>query len=97
MHGRAVPADGSSVGSRRYHGFENPTSLTTEGNMLKALGRKMVRSRLTRAMKFGSAEEGVSMAEYALLLALIAMVVLVAASVLGTKISSFFVSAAAAI
>ena len=62
--------------------------------MLKALGRIMVRSRLTRCMKFASAEQGVSMAEYALLLALIAMVVLVAAAVLGTKISSFFVSAA---
>lgn len=49
-----------------------------------------VRNLLTR-------DGGASMVEYALLLALITAVVLVAAAVLGTKISSFFVSMAGSI
>ena len=39
-------------------------------------------------------QEGATMAEYGLLLALIAVVVIAAAAVLGTKISSVFVSVA---
>jgi pilus assembly protein Flp/PilA len=42
-------------------------------------------------------EDGVSIVEYALLLALIAMVVLGLATILGAHISSFFSSAASAI
>ena len=55
-------------------------------------------SRLLIASKrWGVGEEGVSMVEYALLLALIAAVVIVAATVLGSTISSFFVSVATTI
>ena len=52
---------------------------------------------LTAAKKFVSKfitrnEEGATLAEYGLLLALIAVICLAAVSVLGTKISSMFVS-----
>ena len=49
------------------------------------------------AKKFFVRESGATMAEYGLLLALIAVVVIAAAAVLGTKISSVFVSVAGAI
>jgi Flp pilus assembly pilin Flp len=39
-----------------------------------------------------ASEEGVSMAEYALLMAFITLVGLAAATILGSRISSFFVS-----
>ena len=56
-----------------------------------------MRRFLSGVKKFVGAPEGASMAEYGLLLALIAVVVIAAAAVLGTKISSVFVSVAAAI
>lgn len=52
---------------------------------------------LTSVRKFLRAPEGATMAEYGLLLALIAVVVIAAAATLGTKISSVFVSVANAI
>ena len=52
-------------------------------------------SRFCIAMKkFFVGNTGATMAEYGLLLALIAVVVIAAAAVLGTKISSAFVSVA---
>lgn len=52
-------------------------------------------SRFCIAMeKFLVGNTGATMAEYGLLLALIAVVVIAAAAVLGTKISSVFVSVA---
>ena len=56
-----------------------------------------MRRLLTAAKKFIGAREGATMAEYGLLLALIAVVVIAAAATLGTKISSVFVSVANAI
>ena len=52
---------------------------------------------LTATKKFLVGQEGATMAEYGLLLALIAVVVIAAAAVLGTKISSLFVDVAASI
>ena len=65
--------------------------------MFKTLGRGVMARFFTPVRNFLPGEAGVSMAEYALLLVLIAMVVLVAATVLGTKISSFFESVATTI
>ena len=45
---------------------------------------------LTAASKFARAEEGATLAEYGLLLALIAVVCLGAITLLGTKISNMF-------
>ena len=56
-----------------------------------------MRRFLSAARRFLSAPEGATMAEYGLLLALIAVVVIAAAATLGTKISSVFVSVANAI
>jgi pilus assembly protein Flp/PilA len=53
--------------------------------------RKFVRKFITRQ------EEGATLAEYGLLLALIAVVCIAAITVLGTKISSMFVSVAGSI
>ena len=52
---------------------------------------------ITATKKFLVRQERATMAEYGLLLALIAVVVIAAAAVLGTKISSVFVSVAGAI
>ena len=52
---------------------------------------------ILRAKKFFVEDSAATMAEYGLLLALIAVVVIAAAAVLGTKISSVFVSVAGAI
>jgi len=45
---------------------------------------------LSTAIKFGREEEGASLAEYGLLLALIAIVCMAGATLLGTKINSMF-------
>ena len=45
---------------------------------------------VTAATKFARAEEGATLAEYGLLLALIAVVCLGAITILGTKISTMF-------
>ena len=62
---------------------------------------KILRSRLGQVAVEGrrllTGETGATMAEYGLLLALIAVVVIAAAAVLGTKISSVFESVAGAI
>lgn len=52
---------------------------------------------ISAVKKFFVRDTGATMAEYGLLLALIAVVVIAAAAVLGTKISSVFVSVAGAI
>jgi pilus assembly protein Flp/PilA len=49
------------------------------------------------AVKFVREEEGASLAEYGLLLALIAVVCIAAINVLGTKISSMFSNVAGAV
>jgi pilus assembly protein Flp/PilA len=49
------------------------------------------------AAKFVREEEGASLAEYGLLLALIAVVCIAAINVLGTKVSSMFSTTAGAI
>jgi pilus assembly protein Flp/PilA len=51
----------------------------------------------TAAAKFVSNEEGASLAEYGLLLALIAVVCIAAINVLGTKVSSMFSQVAGAV
>ena len=56
-----------------------------------------MRRLFSAAKKFVLGQEAATMAEYGLLLALIAVVVIAAAAVLGTKISSVFVSVAGAI
>ena len=56
-----------------------------------------MRRMLSAVKRFVGAPEGATMAEYGLLLALIAVVVIAAAATLGTKISSLFVSVAGAI
>jgi pilus assembly protein Flp/PilA len=56
-----------------------------------------MRRFITSAKKFVKAQAGATMAEYGLLLALIAVVVMAAAIVLGTKISSVFNGVATAI
>ena len=62
---------------------------------------KTLRSRLGQVAVEGrrlmTGETGVTMAEYALLLTLIAVVVIAGAAVLGTSISSAFVSIAGSI
>jgi pilus assembly protein Flp/PilA len=58
---------------------------------LVTASKKFVKKYLTRQ------EEGATLAEYGLLLALIAVVCLAAVTVLGTKISSMFSTLAASI
>jgi len=52
---------------------------------------------ITAATKFVKAEEGATLAEYGLLLALIAVICVAAIAALGTKISSMFSATAVGI
>jgi len=52
---------------------------------------------LTNVSKFVREEEGATLAEYGLLLALIAVVCLIAITALGTKISSMFSAVSASV
>jgi len=52
---------------------------------------------LTAAQKFVKAEEGATLAEYGLLLALIAVVCLAAITTLGTKISTMFTTVSSSV
>ena len=65
--------------------------------MVRAREGRLSGSFLTTARRFVTGQVGASMAEYGLLLALIAVVVIAAAAILGTKISSVFESVATSI
>jgi pilus assembly protein Flp/PilA len=66
-----------------------PASLLLEGKTMTTL--------IDAARRFGRDEEGASLAEYGLLIALIAVVCIAAISLLGTNISTMFNSVASTI